>query len=131
MEKADPVNLENVTRDRLSRESTARSRWVWVHPAAESISKRPISIPSSLRRDIRPSTDTARAGIDLKTDLVEVAPAAHFMMGGLKSIPAAEQKSMASLPPERLPAASTEQIVWQQRADGNFCVRKDRGARSE
>lgn len=88
MEKIDPVNLENVTRDKLSQGIYGEIKkglgsprgGVFLQAAdfnSEFYEKR---YPTEYRYCIE-------AGIDLKTDLVEVAPAAHFMMGGLRIDP--------------------------------------------
>ena len=88
MEKADPVNLENVTRDRLSQGIYREIKMGLGSPCGGVYLQAADFDPEFFEK--RYPTEyryCLEAGIDLKTDLVEVAPAAHFMMGGLKIDP--------------------------------------------
>jgi fumarate reductase (CoM/CoB) subunit A len=85
MEKVDPVNLENVTRDKLSQAIYREIKkglntphgGVYLEASGFDPELYQKQFPTEYRYCLE-------AGIDLKKDRVEVAPAAHFMMGGIK-----------------------------------------------
>ena len=88
MEKIDPVNLENVTRDKLSQGVYREIKKGLSSPHGGVYLQAADFDPAYYQR--RYPTEYGyclEAGIDLKSDLVEVAPAAHFMMGGLRIDP--------------------------------------------
>jgi fumarate reductase (CoM/CoB) subunit A len=88
MEKADPVNLENVTRDKLSQGIYQQIKKGLSAPHGGVYLGASDFDPEVYRK--RFPTEyryCLEAGIDLEKDLVEVAPAAHFMMGGIKIDP--------------------------------------------
>ena len=85
MEKTDPVNLENVTRDRLSQAIYREIKKGFSTPHGGVYLEASDFSPDLYQK--RYPTEykyCSEAGIDLKKDLVEVAPSAHFMMGGLR-----------------------------------------------
>jgi fumarate reductase (CoM/CoB) subunit A len=85
MEKVDPVNLENVTRDKLSQAIYREIKKGLNTPHGGVYLEASNFDPELyLKRFPTEYRYCLEAGIDLKKDLVEVAPAAHFMMGGIK-----------------------------------------------
>ena len=85
MEKVDPVNLEHVTRDKLS-QAIYREIKKGLHTAHGGVYLEASNFDPELYQKRFPTEYRycLEAGIDLKKDRVEVAPAAHFMMGGIK-----------------------------------------------
>jgi fumarate reductase (CoM/CoB) subunit A len=85
MEKVDPVNLEHVTRDKLS-QAIYREIKKGLHTPHGGVYLEASNFDPELYQKRFPTEYRycLEAGIDLKKDRVEVAPAAHFMMGGIK-----------------------------------------------
>jgi len=85
MEKIDPLNLENVTRDKLSQAiySEIKKGLNTIHGGVylDATGFEPVIYEKKYPTEYNYCLD---AGFDLKKDLVEVAPAAHFMMGGIR-----------------------------------------------
>ncbi len=85
MQKIDPVHLENVTRDKLSQAVYGEIKkglntvhnGVYLDASGFELEIYEKKYPTEYKYCLE-------AGFDLKKDLVEVAPAAHFMMGGVK-----------------------------------------------
>ena len=88
MEKVDPVNLENVTRDMLS-QAIYRELKKGLQAPHGGVYLEASNFEPELYQKRYPTEYQycLEAGIDLKKDRVEVAPSGHFMMGGIKIDP--------------------------------------------
>jgi len=85
MEKTDPVHLENVTRDKLAQAVYWQIK-KGLHTTHGGVYLDASGFAPEVYDKQYPTEYNycLEAGLDLKKDLVEVAPASHFMMGGVK-----------------------------------------------